>query len=48
MLALEPYLQVIAATCLSANKFQRMFDYCIVDEASQIVEVHINHDMLTS
>jgi hypothetical protein len=31
--------RVIATTCLSAGRFARLFDYCIVDEASQILEV---------
>ena len=30
---------VIASTCQSATKFRRTFDYCIVDEASQVIEV---------
>ena len=30
---------VIAASCMGAANFRRSFDYCIVDEASQLVEV---------
>ena len=34
---------VIAASCMGAANFRRSFDYCIVDEASQLVEVSATH-----